>query len=157
MPVIKECVSKFREKLGLSVEPSYIEKTDLSPESNAFLNILAALASYFLEIIKTESDQRKLLKIGRESYEFLVSHFGGMAPNVIQNDFVINKAKVRLYKKDTSSDVPLILYAHGGGWTRGSLETHNTLCARLCHKTGFDVLAVGLSSGSRTPLSCCFR
>lgn len=38
--------------------------------------------------------------------------------------------------------LPVLVYAHGGGWTMGGLDTHDTLCRRLAADSGWAVLAV---------------
>jgi acetyl esterase len=37
---------------------------------------------------------------------------------------------------------PVLLYAHGGGWVMGDLETHDGFCRQLAADTGWAVLAV---------------
>lgn len=39
-------------------------------------------------------------------------------------------------------DAPVLVYAHGGGWVLGDLETHDGLCRRIVHDSGWSVLAV---------------
>jgi acetyl esterase len=46
----------------------------------------------------------------------------------------------RLYTDRTGG--PALLYAHGGGWVMGDLDTHDGLCRRLAAATGWAVLAV---------------
>ncbi len=142
---VKERVLEFYKKLNLTNAFDFIEKTDLSPESNAFLNILTAIFLHYSRSAAIDVGQQELLKIARESYEMLAMNFGGCIPKIVQSDFTISgdgDIKVRIYKKEDTPAKTLILYAHGGGWSRGNLETHNTLCARLCYQTGWDVLAV---------------
>ncbi len=43
---------------------------------------------------------------------------------------------------DGPDDAPALLYAHGGGWVMGDLDTHDGLCRQLARDTGWDVLAV---------------
>jgi acetyl esterase len=38
--------------------------------------------------------------------------------------------------------LPAVMYAHGGGWVQGDLETHHGLCARLAKHAGVLVVAV---------------
>jgi acetyl esterase len=38
---------------------------------------------------------------------------------------------------------PVLLYAHGGGWAMGSVETHDRLCRRIADRSGCAVLSVG--------------
>ena len=47
----------------------------------------------------------------------------------------------RLYS-DGPDDAPVLLYAHGGGWVMGDLDTHDGLCRQLAAVTGWAVLAV---------------
>jgi acetyl esterase len=46
----------------------------------------------------------------------------------------------RLYRDGTANGT--LLYAHGGGWVMGDLETHDGLCRHLAAETGWSVLAV---------------
>jgi acetyl esterase len=39
-------------------------------------------------------------------------------------------------------DQPILVYAHGGGWVMGDLETHDGLCRHLATATGWAVLSV---------------
>lgn len=38
--------------------------------------------------------------------------------------------------------LPVLIYFHGGGWTIGDLETHDTLCRELAAQAGCAVIAV---------------
>ena len=51
------------------------------------------------------------------------------------------KISFREYKKDSNAKAQ-ILYAHGGGFIMGGLETHNGICADICDQTGLMVTAV---------------
>jgi acetyl esterase len=48
----------------------------------------------------------------------------------------------RLYRDDASDNRPAIVYAHGGGWVMGNLDTHDGLCRQLVATTGWAVLSV---------------
>ncbi|GAA0797631.1 alpha/beta hydrolase [Spirilliplanes yamanashiensis] len=47
----------------------------------------------------------------------------------------------RLYA--TRADAPVFVYVHGGGWTFGSIATHDRLCRRVADRSGCAVLSVG--------------
>ncbi len=47
----------------------------------------------------------------------------------------------RLYA-DSHERLPVLLYLHGGGFTIGSLETHDSLCRQLALRTGAAVMAL---------------
>lgn len=49
---------------------------------------------------------------------------------------------VRLYTPDSEGPHPTLVFAHGGGWVRGSLETHDSLCRSLVAEADCAVLAV---------------
>jgi acetyl esterase/lipase len=50
---------------------------------------------------------------------------------------------IRTYRPDTiAHPSPAILYLHGGGWTAGSLDTHDGACRALAASSGFKVFSV---------------
>ncbi len=48
----------------------------------------------------------------------------------------------RLYHEGDPGPAPVVLYAHGGGWVMGDLETHDGLCRHLAAASGWAVLAL---------------
>lgn len=52
--------------------------------------------------------------------------------------------RARLYRPPTSGAAPLpvVLFAHGGGWVIGSVDTHDSLCRSLCEQSGCAILSV---------------
>ena len=52
--------------------------------------------------------------------------------------------RARLYRPPTTGTAPLpvVLFAHGGGWVIGSIETHDSLCRGLCEQSGCAILSV---------------
>lgn len=48
----------------------------------------------------------------------------------------------RLYRP-SADPLPLILYLHGGGWTIGSLDTHDRLCRVLADGSGAALVSLG--------------
>jgi acetyl esterase len=53
----------------------------------------------------------------------------------------IGQIAVRLYRP-VGGRTPLVVYLHGGGWTIGSLDTHDRVCRRLADGSGAAVLAI---------------
>ncbi|MDR6857657.1 alpha/beta hydrolase [Variovorax guangxiensis] len=43
--------------------------------------------------------------------------------------------------------LPVLVYYHGGGWTIGDLDTHDTLCRELCNLSGCALVAVDYRMG----------
>ena len=48
----------------------------------------------------------------------------------------------RLYRASHTADRPLVLYVHGGGWTFGSIRTHDRAMAHLALEGDFAVLGI---------------
>jgi acetyl esterase len=49
---------------------------------------------------------------------------------------------VRVYRPGAGAQLPLLVYAHGGGWVTGSLESHDRLCRILASRLQAVVVAV---------------
>ena len=49
---------------------------------------------------------------------------------------------LRVYRPESSSPLPLLLYAHGGGWVTGSLDSHDRVCRILANRLPAAVVAV---------------
>jgi acetyl esterase len=52
---------------------------------------------------------------------------------------------IRIYRPATAAadaKLPALVFAHGGGWVFGNLESHDVLCAQLALDAGISVLAV---------------
>jgi acetyl esterase len=60
----------------------------------------------------------------------------------------------RLYRDGAGAGV--LVYAHGGGWVMGDLDTHDGMCRELAAVTGWDVLSVDyrLAPESPYPAAC---
>ncbi|HYD04444.1 MAG TPA: alpha/beta hydrolase [Reyranella sp.] len=52
---------------------------------------------------------------------------------------------VRLYRPDSAAadaKLPALVFAHGGGWVFGNLDSHDVLCAQLALQAGIAVFAI---------------
>ena len=49
---------------------------------------------------------------------------------------------LRLYKPSSDPLLPVLLYAHGGGYILGNLDSHDRICRLLAQKSGWAVLAI---------------
>lgn len=49
---------------------------------------------------------------------------------------------IRLYRPDVNHPVPVLVYFHGGGWVRGTLDSTDWICRRLTDKIGCLVASV---------------
>ncbi len=55
---------------------------------------------------------------------------------------LIREVPVRVYRPAPGDDLPGILYFHGGGWVKGSLDTHDRIMRLLALASGAVVLGV---------------
>jgi acetyl esterase len=54
----------------------------------------------------------------------------------------VDGVPARLYRDGDQDPAPVVLYAHGGGWVLGDLDTHDGLCRHLAAAAGWAVLSV---------------
>ncbi|MBD2424285.1 alpha/beta hydrolase [Cyanobium sp. FACHB-13342] len=52
------------------------------------------------------------------------------------------RARLYLPPSATGEPLPVVLFAHGGGWVTGSVDTHDSLCRTLCQGSGWAFLSV---------------
>lgn len=50
--------------------------------------------------------------------------------------------RLRIYRPERPGPLPVLVYYHGGGWIRGSLDTHEPLCRALTNQVGCLVVSV---------------
>ena len=49
---------------------------------------------------------------------------------------------VRIYRPSTDDRLPVLVYAHGGGWVIGSLDSHDSVCRSLANAASAVVVSV---------------
>jgi acetyl esterase len=67
---------------------------------------------------------------------------------------------LRVYLPNSGSNLPIILFIHGGAWVAGNLETHDHLARYLCRHTDAIVCSVGYLNSPEgkfpKPLEQCY-
>jgi acetyl esterase len=56
-----------------------------------------------------------------------------------------DRVPARMYRPSppvASGRLPVVVYFHGGGWVLGNLDSHDSLCRRLCQESGCAVIAI---------------
>jgi acetyl esterase len=66
---------------------------------------------------------------------------GPALPLPVVADLDADGVPCRLYAR--TADAPVLVYAHGGGWCYGSIETVDRFCRRVADRSGCAVLSVG--------------
>jgi len=67
--------------------------------------------------------------------------FAGYTDGVSARDLDVGVA-IRLYRRRDAGKGASGLFAHGGSFVLGGLDSHDDVCAEICAATGFDVVAV---------------
>lgn len=94
----------------------------------AFVSQMPPFAAGDVAVMREGVDQRARQRPrGPEMHAVSELRIGGVA--------------ARLYRP-VAGRAPLVVYLHGGGWTIGSVETHDRVCRRLADGSGAAVLAI---------------
>jgi acetyl esterase len=121
------------------VTPPSIEVPRLDPDVESYLAALAAFD-------EAAGPQRTIAE-QRAHFVARCRHFEGgpPPPNVEAEDVTLparsGPVPVRLYRPGPGPR-PVVVYAHGGGWVVGDLESHDAYTAELAAATGAAVVAV---------------
>ncbi len=59
--------------------------------------------------------------------------------------------RVRVYRPNDRSGIPVALYFHGGGWVIGNIDTHDNTCRRLAKSSGCVVVSVDYRLAPENP------
>ncbi len=63
---------------------------------------------------------------------------------------------LRVYRPAASGVLPAVLFYHGGGWVLGDLDSHDSIAADLCGRTGAVVIAVDYRLAPENPFPAAF-
>ena len=98
----------------------------------------------------------------REIYDNMCRAFSCGYPDGVSAENKIialrdRKIAVRRYRAMRYDAHALVVYYHGGGFVFGGLESHDDICAEICHRTGYEVLAVDYRLAPEHPHPAAFE
>lgn len=103
----------------------------LSPEILAFI---AETDSFYPPDVPVDDVEGQ-----RAVYNRMCAHFhAGRPEGLAVEDTVIAGVPVRIYGNGDKT----ILFAHGGGFVLGGLDSHDDTCAEIAHRTGMRLVAI---------------
>lgn len=112
----------------------------LAPQAAAFLKQL--------ELVNTPPVEQVPLEVARDSYEKLARYQGGVPVSMARTEdrILLSSLRkmgipIRIYWP-TLQQLPLLVYFHGGGWSRGSINTHDAVCRRIAKEASCIVVSV---------------
>lgn len=62
-----------------------------------------------------------------------------------------HKIPVRIYRPESETKLPMIIYSHGGSWIAGNLDTHDNVCRKISKNTEAIVISVDYSLAPENP------
>lgn len=126
---------------------NYVYKKQLSKDSQKILDEFYLMQKAILPQLTKGSKIKNIEVIRGAANDFFTQHAGPLEKvQSIQNLYLPSVADkyqipVRLYTPFNSKN-DLIVFAHGGGWIQGNLETHEYLCLKMASILKRKVLAV---------------
>lgn len=76
----------------------------------------------------------------REMYRAMGAAYSRPDVHAVEDRLAAN-VPVRIYRPSAATDLPALVYFHGGGWVIGDLETHDNVCRNLTNAAGCVVIA----------------
>jgi acetyl esterase len=134
-----------RVALALSGRPRVrIDGEELDPGIQLLLKVMALRGSPALISLSPTTPERERARISRDAQVV-----GGRRPTPVASVSELEVAgsrdelRARHYApRATGAAGPLLVYAHGGGWVVGDLETHDEFCRLICRHAGVGVLSI---------------
>ncbi len=120
----------------------------LNPQAKALLDLIASLGFAPMNELPVE-EARQNYRDRRHGTQPAAPEIG----TVIDHQVPVKGGgiSVRDYRPATpgadADPLPALVYYHGGGWTIGDLDTHDTLCRSLCAGSGCAVFSVDYRMG----------
>ncbi|KUM25484.1 esterase [Mesorhizobium loti] len=74
--------------------------------------------------------------------EFFAGYRQGVTAETTVIAMPTNSIPIRIYRNAAPDKAAMVLYAHGGGFILGGLDSHDDVCAELCARTGYEVVSV---------------
>ncbi|MDR2408278.1 MAG: alpha/beta hydrolase [Bacteroidales bacterium] len=119
----------------------YAYKTNLLDESRKIINDFLDLHSKLGTSVTLDHEHRRKI-----ANDFFLGHSGNLETINKIEEFYIDSTEdkfhipVRLYEYNNREEI--ILFAHGGGWVQGNLQTHDYLCRKMAKMLNINILSI---------------
>jgi acetyl esterase len=142
---------------GPSAETKGLERRPLDP---ALAPFIAEVEAEFGPAPYLQSAQQFRAQVERLSTRKLPPRPAGMAVADRIAPTAAGPVPIRVYRpRALAGDraAPALLYIHGGGWTVGSLDTHDPICADLAEEAPCCVVSIGYSLAPERPFPAAYH
>lgn len=120
----------------------------IDAETWAFIE--ATVASYPPETASRDIAEQRAI------YDAMCRRFHAGRPDPVNvSDALVAGVSTRRYS--VGGRGPAVVYAHGGGFVVGGLESHDDVCAEICAHTGLDVVSVDYRLAPEHPHPAAFH
>lgn len=132
-----------------------VDISKLDPDIKAFLDVLNAPASptkpanVHHTLNHDAHDIENPVQQGRHNYlNFALAHAGWPLTLARVEDLTIPSSDpevtipIRIYTPKLDTKLPVLIFYHGGGWQRGDIATHDSVCRHFAHFAGVIVVSV---------------
>jgi acetyl esterase len=98
----------------------------------------------------------------RDVYSRMCREFFSGYPDGVsaENKFIALRGRqieIRRYRAMRYDAHAIVIYYHGGGFVMGGLDSHDDICAEICHRTGYEVIAVDYRLAPEHPHPASFE
>jgi acetyl esterase len=94
---------------------------------------------------------------GRQIFAGFTDLFGdGPELHQIEDLKIEDRLPVRIYRPTSNTNLPVVVYFHGGGWVLGNIETHDTICRRLAEISVSVIVSVDYRLAPEYPFPAAF-
>lgn len=75
----------------------------------------------------------------------------GLTTHDVELPSIGRRVRIRVYRPQSSRALPAFIYMHGGGWTIGSIDTHDAITATIASETPCIVISVDYARAPEHP------
>lgn len=130
-----------------------VDISKLDPNIKEFLDVLNAPAKSSAPHTSLNHDAHATespVQEGRHNYlNFALAHAGWPLTLARVEDHTIPSSDpkvmmpIRIYTPTLNQKLPVMIFYHGGGWQRGDIATHDSICRHFARYSGAIVVSVG--------------
>lgn len=130
--------------------------TNLTKSNVNKLDTYISLRLHMSKILNSNSINNKSIKEIRKTLNIESTKWSKKAipfSNIKNYTVIINSKKipVRIYTPENGSNMPIVIFSHGGFWAAGNLDTEDNVCRKISINTNAIVISVNYHLAPENP------